>query len=150
MHAHTHARAHTHNHFTARNYHMYTLEENRQIKALAFITNTVITVVTDPVYVQLFLQPVTCFNPSTSIFHVATKFGERNEPFSTNLLLMGTINLRPHAHFPPWFFTVVEWLNMDTLVKGTFRPSLFFMGSCSISNSSLWLGIKMLKLAMTG
>ena len=95
--------ASSHNHFTARNHHMYILEENRQIKALAFITNTVMTVITDPVYVQLFLRPVSCFNPSTSIFHVATKFGERNEPFSTSLSLMGTINRTYRAHFPPCF-----------------------------------------------
>ena len=92
---------HHHNHLTAGNHRQHTLKNVQTDQSTGVPTNFAMTVVIDPVYVQLFLRSATRFIPN-ALFHtlysarfipskavslVVTVFGESNEPCSTSLSL---------------------------------------------------------------
>lgn len=60
-------------------------------KSTVLRRNIAMTVVIEPVYLQLFMLPITCFISPKSFFLVVTMFGEKNELHQH--VALGTINL---------------------------------------------------------
>lgn len=116
-------------------------QKYRQTKARTFMQTAEMTVVINPVYIRLLLQPTKCFNLFKACFPVAMRFGERYEPYPTCLPLW-ILWIQPTEALWAFLHHAIQSWNTSTpvyLLKAKFDLVLSSRDPALLAIHGLWL-----------